>query len=116
MMALAKQSLRCVDWLTVVENKNKLFFGAEANVQGEAQSATEGRPSARLTGGCDSSWSRHVKDKERIDYFMSHSWHDDSGVKWKRLCGFVDDFKRAHSRYPTLWLDNVCIDQSNINE
>merc|ERR1712048_1513026 len=34
----------------------------------------------------------------------------------KRLSEFTADWRKRHSRYPTFWLDNVCIDQQNISQ
>lgn len=58
--------------------------------------------------------SRPVKKDERIDFFLSHSWHDDNALKWKELCKVVEAFKKKNGRGPTLWLDKVCIDQTAI--
>merc|ERR1712036_43743 len=60
--------------------------------------------------------SRQVLPGERIDYFISHSWHDNAEAKWAALERAVDDFRVAHGRYPTFWLDKVCIDQENIGD
>ena len=58
--------------------------------------------------------SRPVGKFETIDFFVSHSWHDDPDVKWNTLEFAAHKFKKRHSRDPTFWLDKVCIDQSNI--
>ena len=44
---------------------------------------------------------------EKIDFFMSHSWHDDATAKWKALTLFVQHFMFKHRREPTFWLDKV---------
>ena len=54
---------------------------------------------------------RHERDK--IDYFISHSWEDDPVLKCKALKSFSDRFRLKHGRYPTFWFDKVCIDQNN---
>ena len=48
------------------------------------------------------------------DAFISHSWHDDSQPKWAVLCGWAKDFKRRHGREPSVWLDSVCVDQTDV--
>lgn len=102
------RNLRCIDWTTLEAHKDELFFSESS----EAQSGLLNR----LTGGQLFSLSRPTRPGERIDIFMSHSWHDSSKVKWEKLKGFAEEFKLANNRYPTLWLDNVCLDQCRINE
>merc|ERR1711924_436335 len=51
-----------------------------------------------------------------IDFFVSHSWHDDAEQKFEALQCLMAEFKREHKRWPTLWLDKVCINQSKITE
>ena len=45
---------------------------------------------------------------------MSHSWHDDAEAKWGSLQRSAEQFKALNGRYPTFWLDKVCIDQTCI--
>ncbi len=53
----------------------------------------------------------------RVDAFVSHSWHDDAGLKWAALQEWREEFKREHhGREPRLWIDKYCIDQNNIDE
>ncbi len=51
--------------------------------------------------------SRPVRPGEKIDYFLSHSWHDDNGAKWRELVKIAERFKRKHGRGMTLWLDKA---------
>ena len=51
-----------------------------------------------------------------IDWFVSHSWHDDVKQKWKTLQAEAEAFRKAKGRYPVLWLDKVCIDQKAIQQ
>jgi len=51
-----------------------------------------------------------------IDWFISHSWHDDPVTKWEALQEEAALFKVEHGRYPVLWLDKVCINQEQIQE
>jgi hypothetical protein len=49
-----------------------------------------------------------------IDFFVSHSWLDDADTKFAQLSAVAAEFRTRHSREPTLWLDKLCIDQSDI--
>jgi len=51
-----------------------------------------------------------------IDWFISHSWHDDPRAKFQCLQEEANAFKRLRGRWPVLWLDKVCIDQANIRQ
>ncbi len=53
--------------------------------------------------------SRPLRHDEKADYFMSHSWHDDAEAKWDALVRFAEQFKAKTGRYPTFWLDKVCM-------
>ena len=53
----------------------------------------------------------------QVDAFLSHSWHDDSELKWEQLQVYREDFKRAHNgREPLVWIDKYCLDQTNLAE
>merc|ERR1719331_2748956 len=94
----AKRDLRCIEWDTLKNHKDKLIFG---NVSDKSKTdASE-----------FFSMSRPVQNGEAIDYFMSNSWHDDKDAKWEKLEQIAHSFRRTHGRYPTFWLDKVCIDQ-----
>ena len=58
----------------------------------------------------------HILQGEQIDFFLSHSWHDDANIKYDALEAFVRKFVARKGREPTFWLDKVCIDQSNIGD
>jgi hypothetical protein len=51
-----------------------------------------------------------------VDFFLSHSWHDDAKAKHEAIQKVTADFTREHGREPLFWLDKVCIDQSKITE
>mmetsp|Transcript_2432 Transcript_2432/g.4491 ORF Transcript_2432/g.4491 Transcript_2432/m.4491 type:complete len:735 (-) Transcript_2432:51-2255(-) len=106
MLMFAKDNLRCVDFKDIESLKDTLFFSEEVT---QVNLTTD-----RLTGGNLHSKSRPLQKGERIDFFMSHSWHDESQGKWEKLKEFASDFRRQHKRDPVLWLDNVCIDQSKL--
>jgi hypothetical protein len=60
--------------------------------------------------------SEPLKPGGRIDWFISHSWHDDCSQKFAELTRLASEFKRKHRRFPTVWLDKTCIDQSSISD
>eukprot|EP00929_Paragymnodinium_shiwhaense_P080714 TRINITY_DN4210_c0_g2_i1.p1 TRINITY_DN4210_c0_g2~~TRINITY_DN4210_c0_g2_i1.p1 ORF type:complete len:960 (+),score=74.73 TRINITY_DN4210_c0_g2_i1:75-2954(+) len=93
MLAFARKELRCIDW---------------QNISRELMSGSKSDPDAPDT------LSRPLRKGEVIDYFMSHSWHDDADAKWAKLQEVASQFERRHRRSPTFWLDKVCIDQRNI--
>jgi hypothetical protein len=47
---------------------------------------------------------------------MSHSWYDDPELKYEKLTILADIFKKKYGRYPTFWIDKLCIDQKNISD
>jgi hypothetical protein len=97
LLEMARVNLRCVDFETIIA-KNLLTNG-----------------SVRDTG-VESFYSlgRSVTPGEKIDFFISHSWHDSAEVKVEKLKVLGERFRKKYGRYPTFWLDKVCIDQSNI--
>ena len=95
----------------VSENKGALPPAAKAAEAAEARQA----PIVRSMSVTDPySLSRPVAPGESIDFFVSHSWHDDAQLKYMQLRLLVDAFKRRHGREPTFWFDKTCIDQANI--
>ena len=60
--------------------------------------------------------ARRPRPKERIDFFLSHSWHDSAHGKSDALEAHRAAFESRHNRLPTYWLDKVCIDQTNITD
>ena len=52
-----------------------------------------------------------------IDFFISHSWSDDAGLKYQKIVEVNAQFEKENRRAATLWLDKVCIiDQENIQD
>jgi len=49
------------------------------------------------------------------DAFISHSWHDDPGLKWKALQSWRAKFVAQHGREPLVWIDKCCLDQTNLD-
>ena len=58
------------------------------------------------TGG-DIKLSRPVGPSEKIDFFMSHSWHDDAVAKVNCIRALCERFQQKYHRQPTFWLDKV---------
>ena len=53
----------------------------------------------------------------QVDAFLSHSWHDDSELKWDQLQAYREDFKQANNgQEPLVWIDKYCLDQNNLKE
>ena len=53
----------------------------------------------------------------QVDAFLSHSWHDDSELKWEQLQIYREEFKRANGgREPLVWIDKYCLDQNNLTD
>lgn len=49
------------------------------------------------------------------DAFISHSWSDCAATKWLKLQRWRYDFIERHHREPIVWIDKVCIDQTDID-
>jgi hypothetical protein len=45
---------------------------------------------------------------------VSIGWSDDAELKYAHLAIVATEFQRKHGREPILWLDKVCINQSDI--
>ena len=117
----AQLNLRCLDWANVslkllTSDKHGNEYGVDDVSPGVSPSTPP--PAARRTWLPENTFdlSRPLKPGEVIDFFLSHSWHDNAKEKWSKLCQFGKAFHSLHGRYPTIWLDKVCIDQANISE
>jgi hypothetical protein len=97
LLAMARKNLRCVDFETIIA-KNLLLNGSVRDCAAESFY----------------SMGRNVAPGEKIDFFISHSWHDSAEVKVEKLKILGERFRKKNGRYPTFWLDKVCIDQDNI--
>ena len=84
LLDMASSNLRCIDG-------DKITFDLMAS---------------NLSGSTDPT-SRPVAVGETIDYFMSHSWHDDPVDKFNKLRALCERFQQRHNRQPTFWLDKV---------
>ncbi len=54
-----------------------------------------------------------LRRSQRIDYFISHAWDDDAEKKVELLKNFAKEFKSRHKRWPKVWLDKTCIDNTH---
>jgi len=86
--------LRCVDWVS--------------------QSPADWMQKDGSAGGRGFQLSRPVARGEVIDFFVSHSWSDEPGKKWRALQLVAEAFFLHHGRYPTFWVDKFCIDQRHL--
>ena len=44
----------------------------------------------------------------QVDAFLTHSWSDDSGLKWRQLQQWRAAFKAKYNgREPLMWIDKV---------
>ena len=100
LMRNAVAELRCIDW---------------ANITRELLSSSTGGGSGVAAVDLFT-LSRPVAPGEQIDYFMSHSWHDDAETKFDKLTAVAEIFRAKKGRDPTFWLDKVCIHQSRIGD
>eukprot|EP00622_Pseudochattonella_farcimen_P002489 FR737417.1.p1 GENE.FR737417.1~~FR737417.1.p1 ORF type:complete len:380 (+),score=42.96 FR737417.1:36-1142(+) len=95
LLETANSNLRCIEWSNITLDLMMSSTGSKATNE----------------------LSRFVKPGEAIDYFLSHSWHDDPIAKYDKLCEMVNVYKMKNGgREPTFWLDKVCIDQANISD
>ena len=108
----AALDLRCLDWEKV--SLELLTSDRQRLLDIPPDTPDEGSYIELATNTFD--LSRPPRDGEVIDFFLSHSWHDNAKDKWEKLSQFAKAFKSLHGRYPTIWLDKVCIDQNNIAE
>ena len=99
LVSLANKNLRCMGW-DVIKKHEHLFDS-----------------SVRDAGAIKVyDLSRKVRYGEKIDFFISHSWHDNGKAKLTQLEALSEKFKAKHRRYPTFWFDKCCIDQDNITD
>jgi len=104
MLEMGQRNIRVVEWQNI---DIKLFTSSPRDLspaekqRRQAETYALGRP-AKSTS-------------EMIDFFVSHSWHDDGEAKFNALTRVAQNFRRKHHRYPTFWLDAVCFDQANLS-
>lgn len=60
--------------------------------------------------------SRPVHSRERVDFFITHSWHDEAAAKYEAIHRAATKFIKQKGREPTFWLDKACINQDAISD
>ena len=94
LLTRAQNGLRCINW-------EQIDLALLSESMGSSDSYALSRP---------------VRHGETIDFFLSHSWHDDAQIKFDALSLFAEEFVARNGRSPTFWLDKTCIDQDNIGD
>ena len=97
----AHTNMRCIEWENI-------------SLQLLTTSGGGGTTSGALEINNPFALSRPIRKGEIVDFFMSHSWYDDPEIKFEKLSKLCESFKHRQGRFPTFWLDKVCIDQQNI--
>jgi hypothetical protein len=73
----------------------------------------------RLSQGSGKSNIEELAEKGEpgmVDFFVSHSWHDDKETKFREWGAFFADFERENGRDAKCWLDEIIINQGNIED
>lgn len=114
LLALGQSKLRCAEWDA---EGFHLLFSRLATAGGKA-SASHGAKSAGGEKAKEDQqlrqMTRPLAPNEKIDLFVSHSWHDDGMAKFSALQEVAEAFKRREGRWPTFWVDALCFDQTDI--
>eukprot|EP00931_Biecheleriopsis_adriatica_P020490 TRINITY_DN13679_c0_g2_i15.p1 TRINITY_DN13679_c0_g2~~TRINITY_DN13679_c0_g2_i15.p1 ORF type:complete len:638 (+),score=71.08 TRINITY_DN13679_c0_g2_i15:82-1995(+) len=101
----AIQRFRCISWDVLAMNPTLILGDTKPEQHPQLDGAVAATELYELSHPCQLS---------ECDVFLSHSWHDDKDAKWAELSRWCEDFRLDHGRSPTLWLDKVCINQSDI--
>eukprot|EP00927_Polykrikos_kofoidii_P015268 TRINITY_DN16779_c0_g1_i1.p1 TRINITY_DN16779_c0_g1~~TRINITY_DN16779_c0_g1_i1.p1 ORF type:complete len:889 (-),score=103.54 TRINITY_DN16779_c0_g1_i1:230-2617(-) len=96
----ATDRFRCVSWSVLARRPDIITGGATLDVIGP--------------GGDDLYLLSEPCQLGQCDAFFSHSWRDNGVLKWKALEAWCVAFAREHGRSPRLWLDKVCLRQTDI--
>eukprot|EP00931_Biecheleriopsis_adriatica_P020492 TRINITY_DN13679_c0_g2_i9.p1 TRINITY_DN13679_c0_g2~~TRINITY_DN13679_c0_g2_i9.p1 ORF type:complete len:636 (+),score=78.85 TRINITY_DN13679_c0_g2_i9:82-1989(+) len=105
LMSEATQRFRCISWDVLAMNPTLILGDTKPEQHPQLDGAVAATELYELSHPCQLS---------ECDVFLSHSWHDDKDAKWAELSRWCEDFRLDHGRSPTLWLDKVCINQSDI--
>eukprot|EP00927_Polykrikos_kofoidii_P082230 TRINITY_DN8115_c0_g1_i1.p1 TRINITY_DN8115_c0_g1~~TRINITY_DN8115_c0_g1_i1.p1 ORF type:complete len:612 (+),score=62.73 TRINITY_DN8115_c0_g1_i1:79-1914(+) len=100
-LEIAAGKFRCIRWEVLARRPDVIMGGAPLDVLGPGGNDLYSLSEPCQLGDCDA--------------FFSHSWHDDPSSKWEALTLWCQEFMLTHGRFPRIWLDKVCIDQSNID-
>eukprot|EP00930_Biecheleria_cincta_P029350 TRINITY_DN20425_c0_g1_i1.p1 TRINITY_DN20425_c0_g1~~TRINITY_DN20425_c0_g1_i1.p1 ORF type:complete len:292 (+),score=42.34 TRINITY_DN20425_c0_g1_i1:86-877(+) len=97
----ARSRFRCISWDALLNRREIICQGV-------------GRPDSYQIAGADLYNLSESCQFTECDAFLSHSWHDDAELKWAALESWCEAFRCQHGRAPRIWLDKVCIDQTDI--
>eukprot|EP00927_Polykrikos_kofoidii_P065710 TRINITY_DN6143_c0_g1_i16.p1 TRINITY_DN6143_c0_g1~~TRINITY_DN6143_c0_g1_i16.p1 ORF type:complete len:622 (-),score=61.47 TRINITY_DN6143_c0_g1_i16:161-2026(-) len=96
----AELRFRCITWEVLAARCDVIIGGGLLHVIGPG-----GDDLYSLSEPC------HLGD---CDAFVSHSWSDNGLQKWEALRSWCDDFVQAQGYQPRLWIDKLCISQTEI--
>merc|ERR1719223_263866 len=96
----AESRFRCITWEALAARSDIMIGGGPLDVTGPGGSDLYSLAQPCTLGCCDA--------------FVSHSWHDDGMQKWEALKSWCDTFVRVQGFQPRLWIDKICIRQSDI--
>eukprot|EP00927_Polykrikos_kofoidii_P059356 TRINITY_DN5451_c1_g1_i6.p1 TRINITY_DN5451_c1_g1~~TRINITY_DN5451_c1_g1_i6.p1 ORF type:complete len:585 (+),score=57.01 TRINITY_DN5451_c1_g1_i6:66-1820(+) len=96
----AVERFRCVSWDVLKQHPEIIISGGTLDVVG---------------AGCEDLYDLSIPWRfSECDAFVSHSWRDDADLKWNTMSRWCEGFRQQHNRDPKLWLDKVCISQTDI--
>lgn len=98
----AVRRFRAISWETLRAHPDIICRGGGLDVMGAGAADLHTLSCTCLLGNCDAFWS--------------HSWHDNADLKWAAITAWADAFRRDRGRWPTLWLDKVCIEQTAVQD
>ena len=114
----ARKKLRYVSWDKISEKINddkgigkKIFTGSQRELKSDDMRFYNFSEDVHSDKGKDDL----SKSNGNIDYFISHAWADDDdkagneSKKFELLKDVVKEFYDEHNRYPTFWLDKLCV-------
>eukprot|EP00927_Polykrikos_kofoidii_P065715 TRINITY_DN6143_c0_g1_i5.p1 TRINITY_DN6143_c0_g1~~TRINITY_DN6143_c0_g1_i5.p1 ORF type:complete len:512 (-),score=55.11 TRINITY_DN6143_c0_g1_i5:161-1558(-) len=96
----AELRFRCISWEALAGRGDIIIGGGPLDVIGLGDDDLYSLSNPCHLGDCDA--------------FVSHSWHDDGLQKWEALRSWCDDFVQAQGYQPRLWIDKLCISQTEI--
>ena len=102
LMDRAMLSFRCIHWRILESNAHIITGGGLLQDVGAG-----GEDFYQLSEPCGLG---------RCDFFWSHSWSDSGELKWQAVRSWAEARHQRENSWPSMWLDKVCVDQSNIVE
>ena len=113
----AREKLRYVDWGDIVilmKDKGDKEVGKILFHTGSQREKKHDPELYKLS----KSLVENMEGGEKIDFFISHAWNDDKveyedkhtdSVKFEKLKKVMQNFFKENQRYPTIWLDKLCV-------